>query len=119
LVGVQGLVAIGFAVYGLIRMRSGMLGVSAVLGEAGMFILVGAALLAVAGGLWRGRFWSRIPGVVVQILLLPVAYTLLVSAHQLLIGAVVAVIAVGGLVLLLCAPSRAWSEDLDDARRRG
>jgi nitrogen fixation-related uncharacterized protein len=117
LVGLQALVAVGFAVYALIRIRSGVLGVSAVLGEAGMYLLVGVALLAVALGLLRGRFWARTPAVVVQILLLPVAYTLLVSAHRLLIGAVVAVVAVGGLALLLCGPSRLWAEDLDNARR--
>jgi hypothetical protein len=118
LVGLQGLVTVGFAVFEVVQLRSATLGVGAVLGEAGTFVLVGLLLLAVARGLLRGRFWSRTPAVVVQILLLPVGYSLLVPSRQVLLGAVVLVVALVGLGLLLCAPSRAWSENLDEARRQ-
>jgi hypothetical protein len=119
LVGLQGLVGVGFALFEVLNLRSATLGVGAVLGEAGMFVVLGVALLAVAAGLVRGRFWARTPAVVVQILLLPVAYSLLVPSRQVLLGAVVAVVALLGLGLLLCAPSRGWAENLDEARRQG
>jgi hypothetical protein len=118
LVGLQGLVTVGFAVFEVVRLRSATLGVGAVLGGAGTFVLVGLLLCAVAMGLLRGRFWSRTPAVVVQILLLPVGYSLLVPSRQVLWGALVLVVALAGLGLLLCAPSRAWSESLDEARRQ-
>lgn len=118
LVAVQGLAAIGFAVFALLSVRSAMLGAGAVFGEAGTALLAGALLLAVARSLLRGRLWGRTPAVVVQILLLPVGYSLLVPSHQVLAGVVVLLVALAGLGLLLCAPSREWSESLDEARRR-
>jgi hypothetical protein len=117
LVGLQGVATIGFVVFELVSVRSATLAVGAVLGEAGTFLLFGVLLLVIARGLWRGRFWSRTPAVVVQILLLPVGYSLLVPSHQVLPGALVALVALVGLGLLLCAPSRVWSENLDQARR--
>jgi hypothetical protein len=117
LVGAEGLVAVGFAVYLVARVGAGTLGLRAILGEAGMYLIIGAAVIAVGLGLVRGRFWSRTPAIVVQILLLPVGYSLLVPSHQTVLGAVVAVVVLATLGLLLSGPSRAWSEDLDRARR--
>jgi hypothetical protein len=117
LVGLQGLVVLAFAAYEVIKLRSGALGVGAVLPQAGFFVLVAVVLGAIGRGLLRGRFWARTPALVIQILLLPVAWSLLTSSHQLTLGLVVGAIALLGIGLLLCGPSRVWSENLDGARR--
>lgn len=48
---------------------------------AGFGLLVGAALLWVAWGLWQVLRWSRGPAVVTQIFALPVAFSLIGSAQ--------------------------------------
>jgi hypothetical protein len=118
-VGAQGLVGVGFAGYLVVNASGGAQGLGGILGESGMFLLLGAALLGLAWGLSRGRFWARTPAVVVQLLLLPVAYSLLVPSRQVLAGAITAVVVIAALLLLLSAPARAWALDLDDTRRRG
>jgi hypothetical protein len=117
LVGLQGLVAVGFAGYLVVRAGTGSQGLGGVVAESGMFLLIGAALLLVALGLAKGRFWARTPAVVVQLLLLPLAYSLLVPSHQVLAGAVTGAVVLAALLLLLSAPARAWALDQDDARR--
>lgn len=116
-VGLQGLVGVGFAVSLITRVEDSSLGLVAVLGEAGMFLVMGIVVILVGRGLLRGRFWARSPAVVVQMILLPVAYSLLVPSHQPLIGTLVAVIAAGTLYLLLSGAARTWSQDLDTERR--
>ena len=117
LVGLEGLLGVGFAGYLVIRASSASLSLGAVLGEAGMFALCGAALLGVAIGLLRGRFWARTPAIVTQLLLLPVAYTLLVPSGQVPIGAVTAAVVLAALGLLMSPPAREWAADLDETRR--
>jgi hypothetical protein len=90
----------------------------ALLGEAGMFLVIGAAVLLVAWGLVKGRFWARTPAIVVQMLLLPVAYSLLVPSRQVLTGAVVGAVVLAALVLLMSNPAKNWALDLDERRRR-
>jgi hypothetical protein len=116
LVGLQGLVAVGFAGY-LVVAGGQAQQLSGVLAESGMFLLIAAALLWVAAGLLRGRFWARTPAIVVQLLLLPLAYSLLVPSRQVLAGAVTGVVVVAALLLLLSAPARDWAQDHDTARR--
>lgn len=116
LVAVQGAVGVAFAVFLAVEAGAARLGRGAALGEALMFLLIGGALLAVAAGLWRGRFWARTPAVVTQLLLLAFVYSLFRSGQPLL-GAVAAVVVVGTLVLMLSAPARAWAMDLDELRR--
>jgi hypothetical protein len=53
----------------------------------------------------------------VQLLLLPLAYSLLVPSRQVLAGAVTGAVVLAALLLLLSAPARAWALDQDDARR--
>ncbi|WP_051342899.1 hypothetical protein [Pseudonocardia spinosispora] len=117
-VGLQGLVGVGFAVSLVARVGDSSLGLVPVLGEAGMFLVMGVVLILVGRGLLRGRFWARSPAVVVQMILLPVAYSLLVPSHQPFIGTVVAVVAAGTLYLLLSGAARTWSQDLDEERRQ-
>jgi hypothetical protein len=118
LVAVQGLATLGFAGYLAARARAAAIGVPAVLGEAGLFLLIGLALLAVARGLWRGTAWPRTPAIVVQILLLPLAYSLLLPSGQPVPGGVVAALVLSILGLLMCRPAKSWSLRLDDRRRR-
>ena len=70
-----GLAALGvlYAVRGLVGQPESVLGTE--LGAA-ITVLTGAGLLAVARGLAGVRPWSRSPAVVVQLLALPVGYTL-------------------------------------------
>jgi hypothetical protein len=119
LVAVQGALGVIFAGYLLTRAGAASLGLGAVLGEAGMFLIIGAAVLFVAWGLHRGRFWARTPAIVTQLLLLPVVYSLLVPSGQLVAGLLAGVVVLAALSLLLSAPARAWALGLDDSRRRG
>lgn len=119
LVVLEGLVALAFAVFEVIQLRSSTLGVGAVLPQAGLFVLVAVVLGAIGRGLMRGKFWARTPALVIQILLLPAAWSLLTSSRQPALGVVAGLVALAGIGLLLCGPSRAWSEDLDGARRQG
>jgi hypothetical protein len=122
LVGLQGLLGLGFAVALVVRALtvegSGLL-VRDIAGEAGYFVLIGAALVAVGLGLVAGRRWARTPAIVTQLLLLPVVYTLIGPSRQLLLGIVAGVFVVATFLLLISEASRTWSMGLDDAPRQG
>lgn len=122
LVGIQGLLGLGFAVALVVRALTvegtGLL-VRDIAGEAGYFGLVGVALLAVGLGLLAGRRWARTPAIVTQLLLLPVVYTLIGPSRQLLLGSVAGVFVVATFLLLISEASRSWSMGLDDAPRQG
>lgn len=111
LVGVQGLAAAAFAVVLAVGAGSSPMGVGPVLAEAGFFLLVAVTLGAVGGGLVAGRRWARTPALVIQLLLLPVVYSLL-SSRQLLIGLVCGVVVFATFMLLINERSRAWSMGL-------
>jgi hypothetical protein len=113
LVGLQALLALGFVVALAVRASSSVLPLGAVVGEAGFFLVVGAALAAVAGGLLTGRRWARTPAMVTQLLLLPVVYTLLGTAGRLLVGIPAAAVVIACFLLLISEPSRVWSMGLD------
>jgi hypothetical protein len=122
LVGIQGLLAVGFAVALVVRASTvegaGLL-VRDIVGEAGYFVLVGAALAAVGLGLVAGRRWARTPAIVTQLLLLPVVYTLIGPSRQLVLGIVAGVYVAGTFLLLISEASRTWSMGLDETRRQG
>ena len=107
-VGVQARAAAAFTAALVVRLGATSVGVGPVLGEAGFFLLVAAALGAVAVGLLTGRRWARTPGLIVQILLVPVVYSLL-SSGQLVIGLACGAVVFAALMLLLNARSRLWS----------
>jgi crotonobetainyl-CoA:carnitine CoA-transferase CaiB-like acyl-CoA transferase len=72
------------------------------------FALCGAALLVLAArGLVRLRPAARTPVVVLQILALPVAYTLAFQAHRVEYGGPILVAALATLYLLFTPPARA------------
>lgn len=107
----QGLAAGGVAVFLLVRglgSAPGTTVASVQLGEAGYFAVIGAALLAVAIGLARGRRWARTPAIVTQLLLLPVVYSLLGPSRQLLLGGAALLVVGSAFLLLLSEPVRRW-----------
>jgi hypothetical protein len=110
LVVVQGLAGLAFAVALLVR----AIGVAQknsgpVYGEAAYFAVLAAGVLAVAIGLVAGHRWARTPAVVVQVLLLGVAWYTAGSSGQPVAGTGVAVVSVAVLVLLFMAKGRAWA----------
>jgi hypothetical protein len=115
LVAVQGLVGLGFAVALVVRaltVEGPGLPVRDIIGEAGYFGLVGAALVAVGAGLVGGRRWARTPAIVTQLLLLPVVYTLIGPSRQLLLGIGAGVVVAATFLLLISEASRRWSMGL-------
>lgn len=70
---------------------------------AGLLVLLLAALpLAAAYGLRRARRWSRGPALIMQLLSLPIAWTMLHSEGLVIAGgAVLGALALGGLALLV------------------
>jgi hypothetical protein len=121
LVGVQGLLALGFAValvWRALTADGGGLPVRDIVGEAGYFVLVGAALVAVGLGLVAGRRWARTPAIVTQLLLLPVVYTLIGPSRQLLLGVVAGVFVAGTFLLLISEASKVWATAADELRRQ-
>jgi hypothetical protein len=112
LVGVQGLFALGFAV-ALVVGSFGATRPGDLLGQAGYFVIIGAALVAVGAGLVVGKRWARTPAIVTQLLLLPVVYALLGPSHQLVAGIVAGVYVAGTFMLLISERSRVWSMGLD------
>jgi hypothetical protein len=71
---------------------------------AGFGLLVGAILLRVSWGLLRAEKWTRSPGVLTQIFVLPIVVTLLESG-QALLGGLLAAAAVTALAALLSPPT--------------
>ena len=116
LVGLQALAATAFTVVVAARATGADLGPKAAIGEAGFFLVVAAALGAVALGLLTGRRWARTPAIVTQLLLLPAVYSLLGPSHQLLIGLVAGAVVVAAFLLLISERSRAWSMGAEDDR---
>lgn len=116
LVGLEGLVGVGFAGFLALNATSAAQDVGGVLGEAGLFLVIGAAVLALARGLARGRFWARTPAILVQLLMLPVAWSLL-TGDRVLLGLAAGLVPLAVLALLMCPPARDWALDLDDRRR--
>ena len=113
LVAAQALLALVFAGFLVVRASSAELPVSFVLGEAGYFAVIGAALLAVGLGLLAGRRWARTPAIVTQLLLLPVVYSLIGPSRQLVLGIVAGAVVVTAFLLLISERSRMWSMGLD------
>lgn len=109
LVGAQALAGLAFAVTLVARSGSSPLGAGAVLGEAGLFVVLGLALAVVAGGLLTGRRGARTPAIVAQLLLLPVVYSLIGPSRQALLGIVTGAVVVTAFLLLISEASRAWS----------
>ena len=115
LVGLQGLAGVAFAVALLVR---GIGGGSAtggnIFGEAGYFVVIGGAVVAVGVALFLGKHWARSPAVVVELLLLGVAWYAAGPSGRPEYGVPVGVLCVVVLYLLFTAKSREWSMGLDE-----
>jgi len=116
LVGLQGLTGVGFAVALLV---GGFAGGSAtgnnIFGEAAYFVVLGGAVVAVGVALVLGKHWARGPAVVVELLLLGVAWYATGPSGRPAIGVPVGLLCVLVLYLLFTVRSRAWSMGLDES----
>ncbi len=115
LVGLQGLAGLGFAVALLVRAFAGGSATgNNIYGEAGYFAVVGGAVVAVGVALVLGRHWARSPAVVVELLLLGVAWYAGGPSGRPEFGVPVGLLCVVVLYLLFTVRSREWSLGLGD-----
>lgn len=119
LVALQAVASLAFTVALLVRAMSVVRNSGNDFGGAAYFGLLGVGLIAVAVGLLRGKRWAFAPAVVVQVLLLGVAWYAMTGASRFDIGVPVTVISLGALVLLFMPASRAWRlrEERDGGQR--
>ncbi|MFZ2511174.1 MAG: hypothetical protein WAW85_08825 [Gordonia sp. (in: high G+C Gram-positive bacteria)] len=115
LVGIEGALGIAVAIYLVIRSLNGhhedfISGY----GTALWFVLIGGGVLAGGLAIYRGRRWGRAIGVIAQILLIPVAWSLLTDSGLPVLGAPVLAVALVGLGLLFAPVSLQYlaAEDL-------
>lgn len=109
LVGLEGLASVVFGVLVALEAAAPGAPVGALLGEAVYFWLIGLLLGAVGVGLLLGKRVARTPGIVAQLLLLPVVYSLIGPSHQLVAGVLSLAYVAGTFLLLISEPSRRWS----------
>ncbi|HEV7651825.1 MAG TPA: hypothetical protein VGP26_27025 [Actinophytocola sp.] len=116
LVGLQGLTGVGFAVALLVSAFGGASATgNNIFGEAAYFVVLGGAVVVVGGALYAGKHWARGPSVVVELLLLGVAWYATGPSGRPAIGVPVGVVCIVALYLLFTARSREWSLGLDDS----
>ena len=107
LVGLQGVGALVFAF--LVGIQESMLPLGSVLGEVGYFVVIGIALAFIGAALATGRRGARTPAIVIQLLLLPVVYSLIGPSRQLVLGVAAGIYVVATFLLLISERSRAWA----------
>lgn len=109
IVSVQGIVLLGFAAWLVVRAltRTGGTEVSGY-ATAGWFVFLGVPVLAAGIALVIGKRWGRSIAVVMQLLLLPVVFSMFSGSHQYVWGFVLGAIVVGTLVLLMTGRSSEW-----------
>jgi len=101
----QALAALGWAVFEVVRAGSGRTSTAGVAVALGVLLLVfAAALVLMALGWRRGAGWQKTPTLVWNVLLLPVAWSL-VQAGSTLLGLVVGVVALVGLAAAVATPT--------------
>lgn len=109
LVGVEGLACLAFVVAVLVRTLTTTGDRSALFGEVGFFLIMTAAIIALAVGLVLGRRWTRTPSAVLQVLLIAVAWYALGPTKLVVPAVITVVVCLATLVLLFTAPARAWA----------
>ncbi|MGH3877801.1 MAG: hypothetical protein ACRDSK_12285 [Actinophytocola sp.] len=115
LVGLQGLAGVAFAVALLVRAFGGASSAgNNVYGQAGYFVVLGGGVVAVGVALLLGKHWARSPAVVVELLLLGVAWYAGGPSGRPEIGVPVGVLSIVVLYLLFTVRSREWSLGLDE-----
>lgn len=114
-VTLQGLAGLGFAIAVLVRAFGGASTPGSNLyGEAAYFAVLGGGVLACGIGLLLGKTWARTPSVVVEIILLGVAWYAIGPSGRPELGLPVAALAALVIALLFNTRSRAWSLGEDD-----
>ncbi|NLU81939.1 hypothetical protein [Rhodococcus sp. HNM0569] len=109
LVGLEGAVAVTVAIVLVVRGFAGEdQSVSNGFGTAAWFAILGGAVLAAGIGLYFGRRWGRAIAVVAQLLLLPVAWSLLTDSHQPLWGTLLGIVVVCSLGCLFAPATTRW-----------
>lgn len=104
-IALEGLTILGLGGYVAVQTVVGEpFDVSTSIAEAAIGVIVGAALVWVAWGVFGAQRWSRSPGVLAQIFAVPVAITLIQSDRR-AAGAALLAAAVVALVTLLAPPS--------------
>ncbi len=108
-VALQGCVGVVVAVVLLVRTLAGSHESATIgYGTAAMFAVLGVGVLAGGVALLQSRRGGRGPALVVQVVLLPVAWSLLTASAQVLLGLLLGAVVLATLGLLLAAPSRQW-----------
>ncbi|HEY9389569.1 MAG TPA: hypothetical protein VIR27_07325 [Mycobacteriales bacterium] len=108
----EGLALVGLATFFVVELvTASPSDTDIALATVGFQLLGGVLLFAVAWGLYRVRRWSRSPSVVLQVLFLPVGYTLTFQAGQPWWGVPVLVLAVAELYLLFTPEARQAFDD--------
>lgn len=105
----QGLLGVLFAGALVARAIGGAERVGDVLGEAGYFTVLGGGVLAVGVALLRGRRWARTPALVVQLLLLGVAWYATGPSERPEYGVPIGLACLAVGAALLTGPARAWA----------
>jgi hypothetical protein len=105
----QGALGVIFAALLVVRALGGGSRVVNVLGEAGYFAVLGGCVLAVGVALLRGRRWARTPALVVQLLLLGVAWYAAGPSGRPEYGVPVGLVCLSVGAALLTAQARAWA----------
>lgn len=109
LVSLQGLCGLIFAIALAIRALSATAEATKVLGEAGYYVVIGGAVAAAGIGLLLGKHWARAPSIVVQLVLLGVAWYAVGPSSRPEIGVPIGILCIGILVLLFGTRAREWA----------
>ena len=117
LVLVQGLAGVAAGGWLLIAAVRGSTGPVPIGATAAWLIGFGVILLAVGGGLVRGRHGARTPAIVAQLLLLGVCWYAAGPSSQPAYGVPAGAFCVAVLVLLFWASARRWAADAHSASR--
>ena len=107
---VEALVLLGFTVFFVVEIVSGASERLATASTLGVLIACFAAgFMALAAGWWRGATWPRTPTILLNALLLPVAWSLR-DAGRTDLALPVAAVAVATIVAAVAAPGRRAGE---------
>lgn len=113
LVSLEGLAGVVTAIVLIVRALTGHdQSAASGVGTAIWFGVLFGGVLAAGIGLLRGKRWGRAIAVIANVLLLPVAWSLLTDSHQPLWGSLLGLVAVAGLAALFApATSRFMAQD--------
>ena len=115
LVGLQGLAGVGFAVALLVSAIGGASTTgNNIYGEAAYFAVIGGGVVAVGVALFLGKRGARGPAVVVELLLIGVAWYAMGPSGRPEIGVPVGVLCLAVLALLFTLRSREWAMALGE-----